>query len=40
MDLGTSEADLAARALYERLGFTRREGGEHGPVMHVYERDL
>ncbi len=40
MDLGTSEADLAARALYERLGFTNREGGEGGPVMHVYERDL
>lgn len=40
MDLGTSEDDVAARALYERLGFTRREGGPDGPVMFVYERPL
>ena len=40
MDLGTSEDDVAARALYERLGFTDREGGPDGPVMHYYEREL
>ena len=40
MDLGTSEDDVAARALYERLGFTRREDGPDGPVMFVYERAL
>lgn len=40
MDLGTSEDDTAARALYERMGFSRREGGADGPVMFVYERDL
>ena len=27
MDLGTSEDDVAARALYESLGFTNRDGG-------------
>ena len=40
MDLGTSEDDLAARALYESLGFTNREGGPDGPVNFCYERDL
>jgi ribosomal protein S18 acetylase RimI-like enzyme len=40
MDLGTSEGDMAARALYESLGFTNREGGPDGPVMYFYERDL
>jgi ribosomal protein S18 acetylase RimI-like enzyme len=40
MDLGTSEADVAARGLYERLGFRNREGGPEGPVMYFYERDL
>jgi ribosomal protein S18 acetylase RimI-like enzyme len=40
MDLGTSEDDKAARALYERLGFLNREGGPDGPVMYVYEREL
>ncbi|UGS38141.1 GNAT family N-acetyltransferase [Capillimicrobium parvum] len=40
MDLGTSEDDVAARALYERMGFTRHEGGADGPVMFVYEREL
>jgi ribosomal protein S18 acetylase RimI-like enzyme len=40
MDLGTSEADVAARALYESLGFTNREGGLNGPVNFCYERDL
>lgn len=40
IDLGTSEDDVAARALYERMGFTNREGKPDGPVMYVYERDL
>ena len=40
MDLGTSEDDAAARALYESLGFTNREGSRDGPVMFVYERTL
>jgi ribosomal protein S18 acetylase RimI-like enzyme len=40
MDLGTSEDDIAARRLYERLGFTNREGGADGRVMYVYEREL
>jgi ribosomal protein S18 acetylase RimI-like enzyme len=40
MDLGTSEDDTAARALYESAGFTNREGRPDGPVMLFYERDL
>jgi GNAT superfamily N-acetyltransferase len=40
MDLGTSEDDVAARALYESLGFTNREGGPAGPLNFCYERDL
>ena len=40
IDLNTSEDDVAARALYESLGFTNREGGPDGPVMHYYERGL
>jgi GNAT superfamily N-acetyltransferase len=40
IDLGTSEADTAARALYESTGFTNREGGPDGPRMLYYERDL
>lgn len=40
MDLGTSEDDVAARALYEKLGFTNREGRPDGPVMYYYEREL
>jgi ribosomal protein S18 acetylase RimI-like enzyme len=39
MDLGTSEDDAAARALYEKLGFSNREG-PGGPIMYVYEREL
>ena len=39
MDLGTSEDDVAARALYESCGFTNREG-LNGPIMYVYEREL
>ncbi len=40
MDLGTSEDDVAARGLYESLGFTNREGRPDGPAMFVYEREL
>jgi ribosomal protein S18 acetylase RimI-like enzyme len=40
MDLGTSEDDLAARALYEKLGFINREGGPDGPISYFYEREL
>lgn len=32
--------DVAARALYEKLGFTNREGGPEGPPMLYYEREL
>ena len=39
MDIGVDEPDLAARRLYESLGFSNR-AGEDGPVMYVYERDL
>ncbi len=40
MDLGTGEQDTAARALYESLGFTNREGKPDGPVNFFYEREL
>jgi ribosomal protein S18 acetylase RimI-like enzyme len=40
MDLGTGEDDTAARALYESLGFSNREGGPDGPVNYFYERGL
>jgi ribosomal protein S18 acetylase RimI-like enzyme len=40
MELGTSETDVAARKLYESVGFTNREGGPDGPVMFFYEREL
>jgi ribosomal protein S18 acetylase RimI-like enzyme len=41
MDLGTSEDDVAARALYESLGFINREGGRpDGPISYYYEREL
>jgi ribosomal protein S18 acetylase RimI-like enzyme len=40
MELGTSESDEAARALYESAGFTNREGSPDGPVMLFYERRL
>jgi ribosomal protein S18 acetylase RimI-like enzyme len=40
MDIGVDEPDLAARRLYESLGFTNRVGGADGPVMYVYEREL
>jgi ribosomal protein S18 acetylase RimI-like enzyme len=37
MDLNTAETDHAARALYEGLGFTNREGSPDGPPMLFYE---
>jgi ribosomal protein S18 acetylase RimI-like enzyme len=40
MDLGTSQEDTAARALYESFGFSNREGGSDGPINFFYERDL
>jgi ribosomal protein S18 acetylase RimI-like enzyme len=40
MDIGVDEPDLAARRLYESLGFTNRSGGAGGPLMYVYERNL
>jgi len=40
MDIGVDEPDFAARRLYESLGFTNRSGGDDGPLMYVYERDL
>jgi len=40
MELGTSENDHAARALYESAGFTNREGRPDEPVMLFYEREL
>jgi GNAT superfamily N-acetyltransferase len=39
MDIGVDEPDVAARRLYESLGFTNRSGAD-GPLMYVYERDL
>jgi ribosomal protein S18 acetylase RimI-like enzyme len=40
IDLGTGEDDVAARALYESLGFSNREGRPDGPVNYFYEREL
>jgi ribosomal protein S18 acetylase RimI-like enzyme len=40
IDLGTGEQDVAARALYESLGFTNREGRPDGPLNYFYEREL
>jgi ribosomal protein S18 acetylase RimI-like enzyme len=40
IDLGTSEDDVAARGLYESLGFVNREHPPDGPVMYVYELEL
>ena len=40
MHLGTGEDDVAARALYESLGFSNREGKPDGPVNYFYEREL
>jgi ribosomal protein S18 acetylase RimI-like enzyme len=40
MDLGTAETDVAARRLYESLGFSNREGEPDGPINFYYEREL
>jgi GNAT superfamily N-acetyltransferase len=40
MSLATGEDDVAARALYESLGFTNRERSPDGPVNYFYEREL
>ncbi len=40
MDIGVDEGDVAARRLYESVGFTNRVAGEADEVMFVYERDL
>jgi ribosomal protein S18 acetylase RimI-like enzyme len=40
MDLGTAETDVAARALYESMGFDNHEGRPDGPVNYFYEREL
>jgi ribosomal protein S18 acetylase RimI-like enzyme len=40
MDLGTGEDDVAARALYQSLGFDNRGGKRDGPVNYFYEREL
>jgi ribosomal protein S18 acetylase RimI-like enzyme len=40
MDLGTAETDVAARSLYESLGFSNREGKPDGPLNYYYERGL
>ncbi len=40
MHLGTSEDDVAARGLYESLGFSNREGKPDGPIQYFYEREL
>jgi ribosomal protein S18 acetylase RimI-like enzyme len=40
MDLCSGEQDVAARALYESLGFSNREGEPDGSVNYYYEREL
>ena len=40
IDLGTSEDDVAARCLYESLGFSNREGRPDGAISYFYEREL
>jgi len=40
MELGTGEDDLAARALYESLGFDNHGGRPDGPLSLFYEREL
>ncbi len=39
MDLGTSADDVAARALYESVGFINRERPD-GPITYFYELEL
>jgi ribosomal protein S18 acetylase RimI-like enzyme len=40
MELNTGEDDTAARALYESLGFSNREGKADGSLQYYYEREL
>lgn len=40
MEIGVDEPDEIARQLYESLGFANRSGGDDGPLMYLYERDL
>jgi ribosomal protein S18 acetylase RimI-like enzyme len=40
MELSTAESDIAARRLYESLGFSNREGQADGPLNYYYERGL
>lgn len=40
IELTTSVDDTAAIGLYEKSGFTNREGGPDGPSMIYYEREL
>jgi hypothetical protein len=37
---GHPESDVAARGLYDKLGFNNPEGKPDGPVDFFYERDL
>jgi ribosomal protein S18 acetylase RimI-like enzyme len=40
IELNTGETDLAARGLYESLGFSNREGKPDGALQYYYEREL
>ena len=40
MEIGVDEPDLAARNLYESLGFTNRVSGTEDAVTYIYEREL
>lgn len=40
IDLTTTEADVSARAIYEKFGFDCHEGRGSGPVSLYYEQDL
>ena len=40
MHVCTSEDDVAARRLYESLGFDNHEHDSDGPVQYFYEREL
>ena len=40
IELSTEENDVAARALYESLGFSNRGGRPDGPLSYYYEREL
>jgi GNAT superfamily N-acetyltransferase len=40
IEVSTSEEDVAARRLYESVGFINREGVPDGPITYMYEREL